>query len=455
MPADALSWRCTPVQAMARWPAEVPLAALISGDEGPWSRWSVLAVPGAWQSLPHDADADAAKAWIAGLQRQASGEGALPGDGGWIVQLAYELGAVFEPATHATVREADAWPLAQAARIEAAAVHDARTNRWFRVGGSSEHWPRIEAAIAEAEKARVFELDAPAPCTSDTHYAALVSRTVELIRAGDLFQANVARRWNASGRGDARAFGLAALQASQARYGAWLETPAGHIASMSPELFLHVDRERRVVTRPIKGTRPAGADTWEFLRSAKDAAELHMIVDLMRNDLSRACRAGSVRVREARAAEPHATVLHGVAEVEGGLRPEANLADLLAATFPPGSITGAPKVRAMQVIRDLESFDRGPYCGAIGLMGADGTLALNVAIRTATLRGSRASWRVRYAAGCGIVSDSDPAEEVRETHAKAAVLLRAAAHARPATDADARPLSAAASASPAPAAPDA
>jgi anthranilate/para-aminobenzoate synthase component I len=440
---------------MARWPAEVPLAALVSGDEGPWSRWSVLAVAGAWQSLPHDATAHTAKAWISSLQRQAVGEAALPGDGGWILQLSYELGAALEPATHAVPRESDAWPLAQAAPIVAAAVHDARTGRWFRVGGSSADWPRIESAIAAAEPTGAFELDAPTPCTSDAHYAALVARTVELIRAGDLFQANIARGWQAHGRGDARAFGLAALQASQARYGAWLESPAGHIASMSPELFLHVDRDRRVVTRPIKGTRPAGADTREFLSSSKDAAELHMIVDLMRNDLARACRAGSVRVREARAAEPHATVLHGVAEVEGGLRPEANLADLLAATFPPGSITGAPKVRAMQVIRDLESFDRGPYCGAIGLMGADGTLALNVAIRTATLRGSRASWRVRYAAGCGIVSDSDPAEEVRETHAKAAVLLRAAAHARPATDADARPLSAAASASPAPAAPDA
>jgi anthranilate/para-aminobenzoate synthase component I len=455
MPADALPWRCTPLQAMARWPAEVPLAALVSGDEGPWSRWSVLAVPGAWQSLPHDADADAAKSWLAALERTARGEATLPGDGGWLLQLSYELGAVFEPATHAVPREADPWPLAQAARIETAAVHDARTNRWFRVGGGSAHWPRIEAAIAAAETGGAFELDAPTPCTSDAHYAELVARTVDLIRAGDLFQANIARGWHAKGRGDARAFGLAALQASQARYGAWLETPAGHIASMSPELFLHVDRERRVVTRPIKGTRPAGADTREFLRSAKDAAELHMIVDLMRNDLARACRAGSVRVRQARAAEPHATVLHGVAEVEGGLRTEADLADLLAATFPPGSITGAPKVRAMQVIRELEAFDRGPYCGAIGLLGADGTLSLNVAIRTAVLRGSSASWQMRYAAGCGIVSDSDPAEEVRETHAKAAVLLRAAAHARQATDSNAHALSAAASASPAPAAPGA
>ena len=444
MPADALNWRRSPAEAMARWPDDAPLAALVSGDDGPWSRWSVLAVPGAWRTMPADSSATAATEWLRAFAGEVRGEATLPADGGWIVQLSYELGASFEPSTGATARDGDAWPLAQAAPIEAAAVHDARTGRWFRVGGASEHWPSIEAAMAKDAPARAFRLDAPQACTSDAHYASMVARTVEFIRAGDLFQANVTRRWQSAGRGDPRAFGLAALAASHARYGAWLETPAGCVASMSPELFLHLDRDGRVVTRPIKGTRPAGADTGEFLRSEKDAAELHMIVDLMRNDLARACRAGSVRVREARAAEPHATVLHGVAEVEGLLRGGADAADLVAATFPPGSITGAPKVRAMQVIRELEAFDRGPCFGAIGLLGADGSLALNVAIRTATLRADADGWRMRYAAGCGIVSDSVPDEEVRETHAKAAVLHRAAAA-----------LSAAAAASPAPAAPGA
>jgi para-aminobenzoate synthetase component 1 len=454
MPADALSWRCTPLQAMARWPAEVPLAALVSGDEGPWSRWSVLAVTGDWCALDGRADAHRARAWFQALRTDPTSAGELPGEGGWIVQLSYELGAAFEPASNAHVRSPNAWPLAQAAPIVAAAVHDARSGRWFRVGGSSAHWPRIEAAIAASAPTGGFELDAPAPCTSDAHYAALVARTVDLIRAGDLFQANIARRWRARGHGDARAFAEAALQASHARYGAWLETPHGCIASMSPELFLHLDRDGRVVTRPIKGTRPAGADADEFLRSDKDAAELHMIVDLMRNDLSRACRAGSVRVHQARVAEAHATVLHGVAEIEGTLRPDAGVADLIAATFPPGSITGAPKVRAMQVIRELEGFDRGPFYGAIGLLGADGSLALNVAIRTATLRAAGdARWEIDYAAGCGLVSDSIPDEEVRETHAKAAVLMRTASRLQANLPTRDEPLSAAASASPAPAAP--
>jgi anthranilate/para-aminobenzoate synthase component I len=314
-----------------------------------------------------------------------------------------------------------------------AAVHDAQTGTWMRVGNAPDAWPAIEDAMTRPAHAGSFALDTLQASSTDDDYASLVTRTREYIRAGDLFQANVARLWEGDGHGDARAFALAALGHSHARYGAWLETPAGCVASMSPELFLHAERDGSVITRPIKGTRPADADTNEFMRSGKDAAELHMIVDLMRNDLSRACEPGSVRVLEARAAEPHATVLHGVAQIHGRLRRDRDLADLIAATFPPGSITGAPKVRAMQVIRELEGFDRGPFYGAIGLLGGDGSLSLNVAIRTATLQQHGTAWRVRYAAGCGIVSDSDPAEEVRETHAKAAVLHRAADALRSAT----------------------
>jgi para-aminobenzoate synthetase component 1 len=418
---------------MARWPADAPLAAFISGDQGDWSRWSVLAVPGAWQSLSAGADRAQAMRWLRERAGAARSRACMPGDGGWILQCGYELGAALEPTTRAFAHEASPWPLAQAAPILAAAVHDAESGQWFRVGSEHAEWARVEQAMASEAPHADFALDRPSPATDDPGYAALVERTVQLIHDGDLFQANVARLWRARGHGSLRAFARAALGASHARYGAWLETPAGCVASMSPELFLRLDAHGRVITRPIKGTRPAGSDPGEFLRSVKDAAELHMIVDLMRNDLARACEPGSVRVRQSRVAEPHATVLHGVAEVEGRLRPGLDAADLLAATFPPGSVTGAPKVRAMQVIRDLESFDRGPYCGAIGLLGADGSLSLNVAIRTATLRpASAGAWTVDYAAGCGIVSDSDPAEEVRETHAKAAVLLRAASLSRPA-----------------------
>ncbi|MFM7807762.1 MAG: hypothetical protein ACKPEA_07490, partial [Planctomycetota bacterium] len=148
MPADALNWRHSPVEAMARWPDDAPLAALVSGDDGPWSRWSVLAVPGPWRAMPSGSTAARATEWLRELARESRGEGALPGDGGWIVQLGYELGAAYEPATGTAALEHDAWPLAQAAPIEAAAVHDARSGRWHRVGGASAHWPAIEAAMA-------------------------------------------------------------------------------------------------------------------------------------------------------------------------------------------------------------------------------------------------------------------------------------------------------------------
>ncbi len=425
MAADALSWRLTPLQAMARWPDDIPLAALISGDDSQWSRWTVLAIPGAWHTLSSTASRGDVSAWLRRLMRDSQGDGEMPGDGASILQLSYELGAVFEPSTMARAREPDAWPLAQAAPVVTAAVHDARSGRWFRVGGPHEAWPEIERAMKHEAEPRYFSMNQLQPCQSDAHYADMVTRTREFIRQGDLFQANVARQWKAGGEGDPRAFAHAALEQSHARYGAWLETPAGMIASMSPELFLSVDRSGLVVTRPIKGTRPAGFRPDEFMACPKDAAELHMIVDLMRNDLSRACEPGSVHVAQPRIAESHETVLHGVAEIHGRLRRDRDLGDLIATSFPPGSITGAPKIRAMQVIRELEGFDRGPYCGAIGLLGGDGTLLLNVAIRSAQLKKSGGAWTLRYAAGCGITSDSIPDEEVAETHTKVAVLHQA------------------------------
>ena len=201
---------------------------------------------------------------------------------------------------------------------------------------------------------------------------------------------------------------------------------------MSPELFLDVRRRpdgfRVARTRPIKGTLGAAdtADTAEadagparLLASEKDAAELTMIVDLMRHDLGRVAIPGGVRVSRPRYVETHATVHHAVAEVEAVLRPDVDPAALLAATFPPGSVTGAPKIRAMQVIDRLEPVRRGPYCGAIGWLGDDGTVRLNVAIRTIAFTAAaeasdssdadRRRGRIDYASGGGIVADSDPA----------------------------------------------
>jgi para-aminobenzoate synthetase component 1 len=200
--------------------------------------------------------------------------------------------------------------------------------------------------------------------------------------------------------------------------------------SLSPELLLDVDAAaRRVVTRPIKGTRPSAATAQELLDSAKDTAELNMIVDLMRNDLGRVCAYGSVGVPRPRTIESHPTVHHGVAEVAGRLRPGVGLVELLRAVFPGGSVTGAPKIRAMQIIDELEAVRRGPYCGAIGYVSGCGRLGLNVAIRTIALTGGRPdrAWghltgTLDYGVGGGIVADSEPVAEYRETMDKAAIL---------------------------------
>jgi para-aminobenzoate synthetase component 1 len=198
------------------------------------------------------------------------------------------------------------------------------------------------------------------------------------------------------------------------------------VINASPELFLSL-RDRHVVTRPIKGTRPRTGDealdaVWsrELLESEKDHAELTMIVDLLRNDLGRVSEYRSVRVLAPADLEAHPTVFHLVGTIEGRLRPECTWADLFQATLPGGSITGAPKIRAMQIIDELEPTERSVYCGAIGYIGLDGSLQLNVAIRTMILdRG-----RIHLFGGGAIVADSDPDDEYDETLAKTAGLAR-------------------------------
>ncbi|MCC7387137.1 MAG: chorismate-binding protein [Phycisphaerales bacterium] len=205
------------------------------------------------------------------------------------------------------------------------------------------------------------------------------------------------------------------------------------VLSLSPELFLSFDAgTRRLVTRPMKGTRPGDGDERELRDAEKDRAELAMIVDLMRNDLGRVCDFGSVRVEAAREIERHGVgagaVLQATATVSGVVRAGVGIGEILAATFPPGSVTGTPKVRAMQVIDELEPFARGPYCGCIGTIGDDGSFGLAVSIRTAVVRGrvdasgEFVDAEFRYCVGAGIVADSDPGAEWEETIAKARVV---------------------------------
>ncbi len=354
--------------------------------------------------------------------------------GRWIGYLGYELGRQFEPAAASssgdpTRRAGDrGWPQAEFGWCPDALLFDNESRVWYAAGS-----PAISLDSHRTRSPSSFSAGVLTSSVTPDAYLSTVARTIEYIAAGDIFQANLTHRLTAPFEGSTRRLCLEAMAASGAWYGAYLELPGGRcLLSMSPELFLDVDATtRRVVTRPIKGTRPATAAPEELLGSAKDAAELNMIVDLMRNDLGRVCEFGSVRVPRARTIETYPTVHHGVGEVTGLLRPDVTLLDVLAATFPAGSVTGAPKIRAMQIIDELEPVGRGPYCGAIGLISAAGRTVLNVAIRTMVLTGERpgGSWgRLRglldYGVGGGIVADSLPAAEYRETMDKAQILRR-------------------------------
>jgi len=261
-------------------------------------------------------------------------------------------------------------------------------------------------------------------------YLKAVERVREYIFAGDIFQANLSQRFEARLTEPAWTLYRRLRERNPAPFAAFLDFGNVAVLSASPERFLRVDAAGQVETRPIKGTRPRGVGPEHdaalgqaLVESPKDRAENLMIVDLMRNDLSRVCAPGSVRVAELFALEQYATVHHLVSTVVGQLAPGADALDLLRAAFPGGSITGAPKLRAMEIIAELEPSRRGVYCGSIGYWSVTGELDTSIAIRTAVARNGR----VYFNAGGGVVADSDPADEYRETLHKARGLIDALA----------------------------
>ena len=247
-----------------------------------------------------------------------------------------------------------------------------------------------------------------------------VRRAQEYIAAGDIYQVNLSQRFQCAVTADAPAIYLALRETNPAPYAAYLDIGDAQILSSSPECFLKISG-RQVTTRPIKGTRPRSADPAELLRSPKDNAELLMITDLERNDLGKVCEFGSVRVTELRRVETYATVHHLVSTVTGTLRADVSHVECVRACFPGGSITGAPKIRAMEIIDELEPVARGVYCGAIGYFGPGGESQFNIAIRTVVVKDGRATFH----AGAGIVADSDPQAEYEETLAKAQGIFHA------------------------------
>ncbi|KAA0971740.1 aminodeoxychorismate synthase component I [Aureimonas fodinaquatilis] len=283
---------------------------------------------------------------------------------------------------------------------------------------------RAPRALAENPLVTSFKSD----FTPQT-YAASIERVQNYIRAGDIYQANIAQCFEADlpSDFDAMAFYARLRQTNPAPFAAYLETPGQIIASSSPERFIRL-QGRNVETRPIKGTARREKDPVRDAQTAaalqasvKDRAENIMIVDLLRNDLSRVCTPESVNVSVLCGLETYASVHHLVSAVTGELRTGYDALDLVAATFPGGSITGAPKIRAMDIITEIENRLRGVYCGAIGYIGFDGAMDLNIAIRTVSIAQNRAS----FSAGGGITILSDAAGEYDESFAKAARLLQA------------------------------
>ena len=287
----------------------------------------------------------------------------------------------------------------------------------------------VESAIADRRagppRAPFRVLDRVRSNLSHAQYLDAIGRIKHYLREGDCYQVNFAQRFSAPAEGDPWQAYQGLRQINPAPFGAYLDTPGCRVLCSSPERFLRV-RGRDVETKPIKGTAPRGRDPIEDLMladalrtSPKDRAENVMIVDLLRNDLGKVCAIGSVHVPRLFALERYARVHHLVSTVRGRLAEGRTALDLLRACFPGGSITGAPKVRAMEIIEELEPHRRGVYCGAIGYIGFDGAMDTNIAIRTLV----HSDGIIRLWAGGGIVADSDPESEYRESYHKAAALL--------------------------------
>ena len=301
-----------------------------------------------------------------------------------------------------------------------------------RVDGKKPLW---EADLADFERI----IRKPAPCKgafggsaagfqsnfTRPVYENAVAKIKDYIAAGHVYQVNMSQRFGMDFHGDEYAFFRALYERNPAPFYAYINAGDHQVISTSPERFLCL-RDKKVETRPIKGTRPRGGNTTEddqfrheLIRSKKDDAELSMIVDLLRNDLGKVCVAGSVKVVEHKRLEAYQNVYHLVSIVTGDLEKERDTIDLIKAAFPGGSITGCPKVRAMEIIDELEPTCRHVYTGAIGYLGFHGTMDLNIAIRTAVVHNDK----ILFSVGGGIVFDSDPADEYEETLHKGRTLM--------------------------------
>ena len=382
-------------------------------------------------------------------------EGVPPFQGGAAGYFGYELGRVLEKVPRARTDDMAA-PEAAIGLYDVVLGFDLEEKLTFLISTGAPETGKDRDMRSRRRAAELLEkLDRPKEakpsraagpldwrsCFTPDEYRAAVRRVIDYIYAGDIFQANLTQRFLADvPRGlDPAALYLKLRERNPAPFAAYVGAGDTQVLSTSPERFLKL-AHGAVETRPIKGTRRRAEDEEadaairaELLSSEKDRAENIMIVDLLRNDLSRVCRPGSVEVKDYCTLKSYETVHHLVSTVTGALEDGRDAIDLLKASFPGGSITGAPKIRAMEIIAELEPVARGPYCGAIGYLSFDGAMDTNIVIRTMVIRGGKAAVQ----AGGGIVADSDPEAEYQESLDKASALLGACDEARRAASAEA------------------
>jgi anthranilate synthase component 1 len=431
----------------ARLPARYPML-LDSAADGPLSRTSVLlAEPGAalWLDADGNLGAEGISVqgntffsalenwWLAEREPATAAPSDLPFAGGWAIFLSYEMAQEVEPRL-SLPRATLPWR-AFALRTPCALIHDRVQQRVLAVAESSsaDLLDRIEADARWV----AAQPDAPDPSLrvksiqeeDPDAYLERVHRGKEYVAAGDIYQTNLSRPWHVELERDPDVGALynRLCTTNPAPFAALAQWRGATIISSSPERLVRVEG-RRVDTRPIAGTRPRsrrpGDDVAEMaalVEHPKERAEHIMLIDLERNDLGRVCEAGTVRVDELMTIESYAHVHHIVSNVSGVLRSDVTPIEALRAVFPGGTITGVPKFRCMQIIAELEGVGRGAYTGSLGYLGRNGTMDLNILIRTMSLMDRQ----IEFRAGAGIVADSEPQRELAETRAKARGLLAA------------------------------
>ncbi len=370
------------------------------------------------------------------LLRRTESVSDLPFDSGAVGYFSYDYGRRLQDMA-GTGSDADLPEAALGIYDWAVILDHARRQAWLvaqnKDSRSPNYWQLLQQSLEEAVghescNPRGHFIGEPVSNMSRSDYAAAFHRIQRYLTEGDCYQVNLAQRFSIEFNGDPWQLYQQMRKQNPAPYGAYLEFPFASILSSSPEQFVGL-QGNAAISRPIKGTRPRGAGraqderlASELLQSNKDRAENLMIVDLLRNDLGRVCKPGSIEVPELFKLESHPSVHHLVSTITGHLREHEDAFSLLQACFPGGSITGAPKHRAMEIIQELEPDSRQIYCGSIGWIGCNGNMNTNIAIRTLLILNGQAM----YWAGGGIVADSEEAEEYQETLDKAAAFLRLA-----------------------------